>query len=87
MERPRCALAIVTKTAAVELASATVISRDVAAYHGHETVWDEHYRTTVELHPGDPGHEDVRDMMLACSGSAGPGAIPLADWLIYLYLE
>jgi hypothetical protein len=65
----------------------TVVSRAAAAAAGFADVWDRHYGHTAELaHPGSHGGEwaSVYDMASACAAHAGAGAIPCADWLIYL---
>lgn len=78
------ALAIAKIMPTDEIGHITVISRDVAAFYGVADVWDAHYRSTAELSPSDTQYEDVANLARACAGSAGPGRIPCADWLIYL---
>jgi hypothetical protein len=83
-QRPQNALAIATVAQSDEIGPVTVISRDVAAFYGFADVWDAHYRQTTELTPADARYDDVVGLARACAGSAGPGRIPCADWLIYL---
>ncbi len=62
-----------------------VITREAAARHEKEGLWDELYGEVASVYPGDALFADLNDMLHACDTIVGPGPMPAADWLIHLH--
>ena len=62
-----------------------VITREAAARHEKEGLWDAMYRKETNIYLGDALFADINDMLHACDTIIGPGPMPAADWLIHLH--
>lgn len=79
------ALAFATVSADNTLNNYRVIGRDAAARQGMDALWDSLHRKTATVYRDDAVYADIVDMLHACTGDVGPGAVPTADWLIHLH--
>ena len=62
-----------------------VITREAAARHEKEGLWDVLYGNVASVYPDDALFADINDMLHACDTIVGPGPMPAADWLIHLH--
>lgn len=62
-----------------------VVSRESAARHNKEGLWDDLYAKELVIYASDDLYADVVDMLHACDTIVTPGAVVAADWLIHLH--